>query len=162
MKRQHKQKILAALAAFYFLFLSAGIAQGGMSAPDFSLRDLKQRIVSLGDYRAKKPVILFFWATWCPFCRKEIKNLNENYSRLAGDGVVILAVNIGERPDKVNKFIKNSLLLYPVLLDLDTNVASSYGVRGIPTYVFIDKKGEIIYSDHSFSDQQYKTLLGSK
>lgn len=157
--RKNKRLTIVTLAVTCFLFLSGSIIKGDSSAPDFKLQDLKQNTITLRDYRNRKAVVLFFWTTWCPFCRKEIKTLNNHYSRFAGDGVELFAVNIGEHPDKVGKFIKGFSLLYQVLLDTGGDVARSYGIQGVPTYIFINKKGEVTYRGYYFPEPQYKALI---
>jgi cytochrome c biogenesis protein CcmG/thiol:disulfide interchange protein DsbE len=128
-------------------------------APDFKLEDIKGDSVTLNSYQDKEAVILLFWATWCPYCRKELKNLNGMYQELKKEGFEVLAVNTGETFYKADNFAKDYKLNYPVLLDEDTFVTSSYGVVGIPFYVIIDKKGSVRFTDHHFPHSQYKKLV---
>ena len=129
------------------------------SAPDFRLLDLNQNTVLLSTYKDKQPVFLFFWTTWCPFCRKELKLLNQMHAELVKDGLEVLAINVGERPYKVANFVSSYQLTYKVLLDQDTNVASAYEVLGVPTYVLVNKKGVIRLTSHSFPKEKYKNLI---
>lgn len=129
------------------------------SAPDFKLTDLDKNIITLSNYRNKQPVILFFWTTWCPFCRKELKILNNMYPELLKEGLEVLAINVGEYTYKVENFAKTYKLTYKVLLDKDTTVTESYGILGVPTYILIDKQGNIRFKVNAFPKEEYKNLI---
>ena len=113
-------------------------------APDFKLRDIYQNTFTLSEYRGRQPVLLFFWATWCPFCQKELSVLKQEYAGLAEGGLEVLAIDVGERPSTVEDFVKSYYLNYQVLLDRDTSVANSFRIVGIPVYVLVDKQGFIV------------------
>ena len=103
---------------------------------------------------------MFFWATWCPYCRDELSLLNEKYPELQKDGIALLAINIGESAERINRFMKNYNLNFPVLLDANNNVAYDYAVLGIPEYVLIDKEGYVVYYENRFIHrEQYQRLL---
>ena len=149
---------LVFLISFSFCVMSVPSVAAQEQAPDFKLEDIKGGPVSLSSYRDKNAVILLFWTTWCPYCRKEIKNLNNMYADLKKDGFEVLAVNVGEPLYKVDNFAKSYQLDYPVLLDKDTSVSLSYGVMGIPFYLIIDKKGMVRFADNYFPRTEYKEL----
>jgi len=126
--------------------------------PEFTLSGLGGEKISLSDFKGK-PLILFFWTTWCPYCRKELKQLNDMEAELSGNGVGIAAVNVDEPADKVKNFIKNYNLDFSVLLDTDGEVAQSFGIMGVPTYIFIDKENRIVFTNHFFPREEYKKLI---
>lgn len=128
-------------------------------APDFKLMDVYQNIYTLSEYRGKSPVLLFFWATWCPFCQKELSVLNQSYAGLAEDGLEVFAINTGEFPAAVENFIASYHLSYRVLLDKDQSVAYSYGIVGIPVYILIDKEGNVVFQDSYLPYGEYKDLI---
>ncbi len=128
-------------------------------AQDFNLEDIKGNSVSLSSYQDKEAVILLFWTTWCPYCRKELKNLNGMYKELKNEGFEVLAVNFAETLQKVDSFAKDYQLGYRVLLDKNGSVTSSYGIVGIPFYIIIDKKGIVRFADSYFPHGQYKELI---
>jgi len=144
------------------LFASCVQAQGKVfpPAPDFELRDTYQDTYVLSSYKNKQPVLLFFWTTWCPFCRSELRVLNNMYATLQKDGVELLSINVGEPQSKVEDYVKNYYLAYHVLLDRDAGVSRSYEVAGVPTYVFIDKEGYVLFHDNFFPQKEYKDLIG--
>jgi peroxiredoxin len=110
------------------------------AAPDFTLKTLDGRTVSLGDYQGQV-VLLNTWATWCPPCRAEMPDLEAYYRQHRGDGFVVLAVNSQESPDTVAAFLEEQDFTFPVLLDPDGLVIKDYAVYGLPTSVFIDRDG---------------------
>jgi peroxiredoxin len=128
-------------------------------APNFKLKDTNDVWFSLSDYRDKKPVLLFFWTTWCPYCRDEMKQLTEKYFRLAEKGMKVLSINVGESTAKVQGFIKNKNLPFTVLLDQDTNVSAAYNLVGIPTFVLINEKGKVVFVNNYFPYDSYGDLL---
>ncbi|WP_409293083.1 peroxiredoxin family protein [Peribacillus sp. SCS-37] len=116
-----------------------GVEPGNI-APDFTLSTLDGKTVSLSDYKGKK-VLLNFWATWCPPCKKEIPEMKE-YAERMPDNEVILAVNMDPKAD-VKGFAAKMGMNFPVLLDKEDKVNSAYKVISIPTTYFIDSNGHI-------------------
>ncbi|MGE6718919.1 TlpA disulfide reductase family protein [Peribacillus frigoritolerans] len=115
----------------------------GAKAPNFSLKTLDGKQVELSDYEGKK-VMLNFWATWCPPCKKEMPDM-EKYTQQAGDDVVVLAVNIDPEND-VQAFVKDNGITFTIPLDSQSAknpVNERYKILSIPTTYFIDKKGII-------------------
>ncbi|MGM0502417.1 MAG: redoxin domain-containing protein [Bacillota bacterium] len=110
-------------------------------APDFTLTNLKGEEVSLSDYRGQY-VLLNFWATWCPPCRREIPDLNSFYEDNKEE-FVLLAVDLGEPKEQVENFIDQGDYNFPVLLDETRKIGSKYNVSAIPTTYFINPQGEI-------------------
>lgn len=114
----------------------------GEPAPDFKLEDLDGETVSLRDLRGK-PVLLNFWATWCPPCRAEMPYLQEVFEEWQGKELVVLTIDIGESRATVQNYLQSYKLSLPVLLDISKIVSYRYGFRYIPTTFFIDKDGII-------------------
>ena len=113
------------------------------AAPDFRLKDLKGRDVSLGSLR-DRPVLLVFGTTWCPYCREEIPRIKEIYRQGREKRLEVLNIYINEQEAKVAAFAAKYELPYPVLLDKDGQVAERYQVRGVPTLVLLDRQGKIV------------------
>jgi peroxiredoxin len=114
---------------------------GERPAPDFTLPDLNGTQVSLSQFRGQ-PVVVNFWATWCPPCREEIPRLTEAYQR-EKDGVVFIAIS-DEPADVVGAFVKKNAVPYVNLVDSDDRVSSAYGIRALPTTLFISRDGQIV------------------
>ncbi len=114
------------------------VAQVGSPAPDFQLRNLDGQAVSLSDFQGK-PILINFWATWCPPCREEMPYLQQAYEEWTGKGLILLAIDIAESPATVRDFLQANKLSLPVLLDTNKDVSQKYGIVAIPTTFFVDK-----------------------
>ncbi len=112
----------------------------GEPAPGFELQRLGQGRVAL-DELSGSVVAVRFWADWCPFCRREMRELEPVYQRLRDQGLEILAVNVGQDPENVRRFVERVGYSYPTLLDSDSAVARRFGVIAIPVTYFIDRDG---------------------
>ena len=117
-------------------------ARVGEPAPDFQLQSLDGQTVSLGNLQGK-PVLINFWATWCPSCVSEMPYIQEIYEEWSDKGLVVLAINIGESSSKVEEFMQNHNLSFIVLLDTRQDVVQRYNFQYIPTTFFIDEDGII-------------------
>lgn len=113
----------------------------GHPAPDFTLTTLDGEIFTLSEVRGK-PVVLNFWATWCPPCRAELPVLQAAHVRLAGQ-VEIVGVDQLEPVALVEPFVASQGLSFVIPLDTDAAVSRLYRVRSLPTTFFIDRAGII-------------------
>jgi len=109
-------------------------------APDFRMRGLDGKYYQLSELRGR-PVWINFWATWCPPCRAENPDIQETYDANKDEGLVILAVSIGEEADTVRGYVERTGITYTVGLDETTEIAARYRIVGIPTHFFIDRDG---------------------
>jgi len=117
----------------------------GQYAPDFTLKNLDGEKVSLSDY-AGKPIVLIFWATWCPYCEQEVPALKSVYQNYQSQGLVVLAVNSGDSASKVKKYRSSHQINYPIVLDSNKKISNKYHVSGVPYYYLINANGKIIYA----------------
>lgn len=134
-------KLSPILLMLVLSFLPVGA--GADTAPAFVLPDANGRQVSLSEYRGK-PLILHFWATWCPYCKRLQPGLAAVARQYADRGLVLLGVSFSEdegaEPQAV---LRQRGLHFKTLVDGDA-VAQLYGVRGTPTTFFINRAGEIV------------------
>ena len=114
----------------------------GFRAPDFTLTTLAGETVTLSDLRGR-PVLINFWATWCPPCRAEMPAIQAAYERYAPQGLVVLGVDMAESPNVVAAFVERFGIRFPIPLDRDGRVATQYRVRAIPTSFFVDREGVV-------------------
>jgi len=136
--------LLVSLVLFLLVSADAVCALEDYSAaPDFKLRDLKGKEVSLADYEGK---VLFmnFWATWCGPCRAEIPDFIEVYDEYKDKGLEILGVSVDTiSPDKVLQFVRTNEMNYPVVMATRDLFKDYPQPRAIPTTLIIDGKGKI-------------------
>jgi len=135
-----------ALAAFVVLIPAPPIGAArppapGDAAPPFTLDDLDGREVALSSFRGR-PLILHFWATWCPVCREEMPIL-EQAARDSPDGLTVLGINLGERRAKIAEYAQRAGLSFPLLLDGRGKVAARYGVLSLPITILVGPDGRI-------------------
>lgn len=109
---------------------------------DFTLSSLNGKQYSISDFRGKK-VVLNFFATWCPPCRAEIPDF-ERFYQSKKDSIVTIGIDIQEDKVAVKEFANSIGITYPVLLDSDGKIASSFGIEGIPTTFLLDENGKLI------------------
>jgi peroxiredoxin len=109
---------------------------------DFTLADLDGKPWTLKDQRGKV-VLLNFWATWCPPCRKEMPDLEKLYQQFKGQGLVILAIS-DEAPGKVLPFVAQQKVTYPILLDPGRKVNELFQIQGIPKTFVYARNGKLV------------------
>ncbi len=129
------------------------------AAPDFTLKTLDGKDVNMTKFREGKSAIIFFWATWCPHCREALKKLNEQRVDLENKGIKVLPVDLGENPAEVKDYVKRYKVGYEVFLDMDSVLAESYGLIGVPTLFFVDKDGIVKGVEHELPEN-FEEILG--
>ncbi len=126
---------------------------------NFTLTDLNGHQWTLKSLRGKV-VVVNFWATWCPPCRKELPDLEQLSQRFKDQGLVILALS-DEDVAKVKPFVEQRNLTYPVLLDSGGKVAKEYDVEGIPKTFVSDREGKLVAQAIDMRTQkQFLEMLG--
>jgi len=130
---------------------SPGAAQTGIMtgqrAPDFTLNDLSGNSFTLSELKGKKPVLIIFWATWCPACLQSIPSFSNIHAQYSSRGLEVISINIASNDPlpRVQRFQEANKLPYRILYDETTNVSRMFAVFGIPTTLIIDRDGIIRY-----------------
>ncbi len=114
--------------------------------PDFTGRLIDGSTTTLAEY-AGKPLILHFWATWCPTCRLEAPAI-ESLSKDAQ--VVTVAVESGD-DGEIGAFMNENGYTFPVLNDPDGSIRRHFKVKAFPTTFILDKNGEIVFSEVGYT-----------
>jgi thiol-disulfide isomerase/thioredoxin len=120
---------------------SSPYSQAGKTAPEFELDSLEGSRVSLSDFTGH-PILINYWATWCPPCREELPLIQDRLDRYSPD-LVVLTINAGEDPETVQNYIQQKAFTFHVLLDPEWKAEALYGIYAYPTSVFIDREGLI-------------------
>ena len=126
---------------------------------NFTLTDLNGKSWTLKDLRGKV-VLVNFWATWCPPCRKEMPDLETLYRRFGPQGLLILGIS-DEDAAKVKPFIAQQKVTYPILLDAGRKVNELFQIEGIPKTFIYDREGKIVAQSIDMRTQkQFLEMLG--
>jgi len=134
-------------------------ANAGKLAPDFTLTSLDGRQISLADYRGQKPVVLDFFATWCPNCRRDMPKQQALYEKY-GEDLEVIAINLNESQKKVEKFVTNNGFTFPVVMDPSGHAARTYQVNYTNTHIYINKDGFIDHTNYQdTTDNQFASLV---
>jgi thiol-disulfide isomerase/thioredoxin len=113
----------------------------GHPAPEVVLLDLKGAPVKLSSFRGK-PVLINFWATWCPPCRAEMPDIETIWQRHKAEGLVVIGVDVGEDPETVSKYLEKGGFTWLMILDSGGEVFRDlYRGAAFPSSFFIDKDG---------------------
>jgi len=149
--------VVAVVGLFLFVGLSDNSRGGGgvssqfgeeRTAPQFTLSNLEGGTISLADYKGEKPVVLDFFATWCPNCRRDMPKLSRWYEQYS-DRVEVIGIDLQEPSATVQKYIQAANISFPIVLDTTGSTSRDYLIRFTNTHVLIDKEGNI-----------YKTIPG--
>lgn len=124
--------------------LGFALPQEGFFAPGFQLKTIDGKDLSLADLQGA-PVILNFWASWCPPCRAEMPAFQQVFEEYSGSDLTIVAINSSfqDSLSDVSGFVNDNILTFPILLDKTGSVSKSYNLHSLPTTFFINNQGLI-------------------
>jgi len=125
-------------------------------APDFILKDMNGKTVSLSNFKGKV-VLLNFFATWCPPCRAEMPSFNKLYSALQQRGLEVVAVSSDRSISDIKDFLEKHKVDFPVLFDADRAITKKYRVFSMPTTFLINKNGLIVekfYGEYDWTEPE--------
>jgi cytochrome c biogenesis protein CcmG/thiol:disulfide interchange protein DsbE len=121
----------------------SGITMVNRPAPDFILTTFKGTTISLEDLRGK-PVVINFWASWCPPCRIEAPLIERTWRTYKNRGLIFLGVNIQDRKQDALNYIREFAITYPNGPDPTGEISIDYGVSGLPVTFFVSGDGEVV------------------
>ncbi len=137
------------------MFTGPQVLRSGDQVPDFTLVNLSGDTVRFSDL-AGRAVVLNFWATWCPPCRREMPLLDAIQKEYESRGLTVVGIDVGEDPDAVRRYVASIGVAYPIWVDapnrrtgIDStqSIHGRFGGVGLPTTVFVDRGG-IVQNRH--------------
>lgn len=143
-----------------FMIIAAGVCYPqkgeplkGNRAANFRLEDIEGNTVELSTMIGQGPILITFWATWCKPCLEEMVEYNKIYKEFSQKGFVLLAISTDSERSvaKVKPFVKSRNYSFPILLDINSDVARKYYAQVNPYSVLIDKNGNIIYTHFGYT-----------
>ena len=146
---------VAVIIGMFMAFLSSGLTGKsdvtgrsgeqleGKMAPDFAALSIDDTTISLSDYIGS-PVILNFWASWCPPCREETPILQRVWDENQDQGIIVLGVNVQDSEEDSLKYLEEFGVTFSNVYDEGGRITVDYGVTGLPVTFFIDRRGEIV------------------
>jgi len=147
--------ILAILISLFAIFLATGLANQasatgrsgeqliGRRAPEFLADSINGKPVSLSNY-PESPIILNFWASWCPPCRDETPHFEKIWRLYKEKDVVVIGINVQDDLNSANEYISEFDVTFINGMDKNGRIMVDYGVTGLPVTFFLDREGIII------------------
>jgi peroxiredoxin len=142
---------LIALQPLYSQTCSADAKEANLA---LKFKDISGKSVTLSDYKGKV-VLLDFWATWCPPCRKEIPGLNSLYDTYKSRGLVVVGVSMDDSKSDIRKFEKKLGMNYPILLgNGHTDLEPAFGPLPLPNAFVISREGKICFKHEGMTEKE--------
>lgn len=146
----YKKLLLLGVIALFCIFCVGKNSNQMNSTNDFTLKSLDGEEYTLSKLKGNV-LIVDFWATWCPPCRREIPHFVELYNKYKDNGLIILGISTEDR-GTLESFMRENNINYPILLGTN-DVFQKFGVKAIPHTLFIDKKGKVRKTQIGFADE---------
>jgi len=151
------------LAVVLLAVPAAGFAVGvGDLLTSFAGTSLNGKEIDLDTALGKKPVLLIFWASWCPNCSREVPKVNALMKKY-GTRMLFVGINVGfnDSRERALAFMKKYEMAYPVLFDEKGTLSRKYRVQGVPTVLIADRKGRVVFRNFGvpeISGQDFEKL----
>jgi thiol-disulfide isomerase/thioredoxin len=145
--RSRSSLFIAAILLFFFGGTTTAAELkpwAGGATPPLALQDLAGRRHDLADYRGKV-VLVNFWATWCEPCRAEMPSIDRLRRSLQGKPFEVLGVNLAEPLSRIEKYLEDMPLSFPLLRDRDSAASKAWKARMLPASYLVGRDGRIRY-----------------
>nr|WP_320011053.1 TlpA disulfide reductase family protein [uncultured Desulfobulbus sp.] len=149
-------QIKSLVLSLCLLLLPASLwaVQEGQQLIPFQGTDLNGNPIDLTKTIGSKPVLLVFWASWCPSCRAEVPKINSQFEKYKGQGLEVIGVNVGynDSVERAQKFAQKYKMAYPSYFDTNGQVTAKYSLIGVPTIILADKHGVVRFRNFMTPD----------
>ena len=133
----------------------------GTVAPD--LTDVEGNTISLEKYRGQY-VVMDFWASWCPDCRKDMPQMKELYTQYSGNGVQFLGISFDTTREALDKYLQKESIAWPQVTELkkmkESKMAQAYHIKWIPSIYLLDPNGKVLLA--TVEIEKLKHLLAER
>lgn len=165
MRRSRVLIFLLAFLLFSPAFASA--IQLGEKLQPFKQKDLNGNVIDMSTIIGKKPVMLVFWASWCPNCKVEAPKINQLVEKYKKQGMEFIGINIAVNDSikRARSFVKKTDMAYPTVFDANNAITQQYMVRGVPTILVADSNGRVQFRNYGAPDiteANFKRLMGKE
>jgi thiol-disulfide isomerase/thioredoxin len=151
-----RQPLTTLLLLLIFLFLPASLpaVQEGQPLIPFKGTDLAGKAIDLQQSIGSRPVLLVFWASWCPTCKTEVPKINKLAEKYSAQGMDFIAVNVGynDSVERARAFMEKTGMRYPAYFDGSGKVTEQYQLLGVPTILIADKHGVVRFRNFMTPD----------
>lgn len=132
----------------------------GTTAPSFQITTLNGTEIDLHKYADQGPVLLFFWSTWCDYCKHEMGEIQGLYEEYGSEGLQVLGINPGWRDNEqsARSFQDKYGGDLPLAFAENENLGKKYKLQGVPTLFLLDQEGTVLFSGHNISRKLRSTL----
>jgi thiol-disulfide isomerase/thioredoxin len=149
----HRRFALLALSTLLLFTLASAQDQEEGPAPRFRAKTMAGESFNNESVKGKV-VLLEFWTTWCPYCRREEEMIDEIDKEFSPKGLVVLAIDVGESKKMVKQYLQDNPRSCKIVLMQDTNLAAMYEAKSYPIYVVIDRDGNIAGTQRGAAGEQ--------
>lgn len=152
--KRYTVSILLSLVWFLFVPCLVSAVQQGEQLVPFKGTDLDGKPIDLAQIVGHKPIMLVFWASWCPSCKTEVPKINQLAEKYRSRGMEFIAVNVGynDSVERAQAFARKTGMTYPAIFDGSGKITERYKLQGVPTIIIADKKGVIRFRNFATPD----------
>jgi len=147
-------RIIIQLTLLFCLATTLPAAQLGQPLIAFKGTDLKGEMYDLQQIIGTKPIMLIFWASWCPTCKSEVPKINKLAEKYQQRGMEFVAVNVGfnDTVERAQAFAQQTGMTYRAYFDGSGTIAEKYRLQGVPTVIIADRQGIIRFRNFTTPD----------